>query len=80
MKDKNIINRLNRAEGQIKAVKKMYEEGSECLDMTQQIAAARSALNKVAVKLLEQELKTCYQDSSQEKFSKVLESITKLSK
>jgi len=75
-----ILTRIKRAEGQIKGVRKMYEkEDTDPLEITQQIAAARSALGKVAVKLLEEELKACYEDSSQDRFSKVLESITKIS-
>lgn len=77
--NKDILDRLKKAEGQVKAIRKMCEEGGDQLEITQQIAAARSALGKVAVKLLEEELKACYEDSSQDRFSKVLESITKIS-
>lgn len=77
--DKDVLERLKRAEGQIKAVREMYEGEEDPLEITQQITAARSALGKIAVKLLEEELEACYQDSSKDRFSKVLESITKIS-
>lgn len=77
--NKEILNRLKKAEGQIKAVRKMYEEeAGEPLEITQQITAARSALGKVTVKLLQEELKSCYSKSDQDKITKVLENITKL--
>lgn len=76
---KDILIRLKKAEGQIKAVRKMCEENKDHLEITQQINAVRSALNKVAVKLLEEELKACYTDESQDRFSKVLENITEIS-
>ncbi len=77
--DKELITRLKRAEGQMKAIRKMYEEGRSCLEITQQIAAVRASLNKVAVKLLGHELQTCYQDSNSDRLKKVLDSITKIS-
>ena len=76
--NKDILERIKKAEGQIKAVRKMYEEGAEELEITQQITAARSALSKVSAKLLQEELKTCYSESDQDKIAKVLENISNL--
>ncbi|MFW6283514.1 MAG: metal-sensitive transcriptional regulator [Minisyncoccales bacterium] len=42
---KQIIHQLNRLEGQVKALKKMYKNERKCLDIIQQITAAKSALN-----------------------------------
>lgn len=77
--NKDILERIKKAEGQIKAVRKMYEKGeSDKLEITQQITAARSALSKVSAKLLQEELKTCYSESDQDKIAKVLENISNL--
>ena len=77
--NKDTLERIKKAEGQIKAVRKMYEEGdSDKLEITQQITAARSALSKVTAKLLQEELQSCYSESDQDKIRKVLENIVKL--
>lgn len=54
-----ILSRVNKIEGQIKAVKKMYAEGRSCADIVQQLQAARAALGKVATILLSDEAKRC---------------------
>jgi len=76
--NKDILERIKKAEGQIKAVRKMYEEEADPLEITQQITAARSALSKVTAKLLQEELQSCYSESDQDKIRKVLENIVKL--
>lgn len=40
----DIIKRLRRVEGQIRSIVAMIEEGRNCLDVAQQLAAANSAL------------------------------------
>lgn len=76
-KNKKIVNRLKRAEGQAKAVRKMYEEDKDCLQIIQQITATKAALNKVATKLLEEELQSCYQGSKDDRLQSVLENLIK---
>lgn len=49
----NIIKRLNRIEGQIKGIKKMINGNICCNDVLIQISAARAAMSKVGMKLLE---------------------------
>ena len=44
---KDLINRLNRIEGQIRGIKKMVERSAYCPDILIQVAAANAAL-KVA--------------------------------
>lgn len=55
-----ILSRLKRAEGQLRGVQRMLEEGSPCLDVAQQFSAVRKALDSTYVRmtmcLLEQEL------------------------
>lgn len=49
----NLKSRLNRIEGQVRAINRMIEEDVYCDDVLTQIRATRSALNSVATKLLE---------------------------
>jgi CsoR family transcriptional regulator, copper-sensing transcriptional repressor len=44
---KDILNRLNRLEGQIKGIKHMIEENRSCTDVLTQVAAVRAAANKL---------------------------------
>jgi CsoR family transcriptional regulator, copper-sensing transcriptional repressor len=48
-----IIKRLNKIEGQIKGIRKMIEGNICCNDVLIQISAAKAAINKVGMKLLE---------------------------
>ena len=50
---KSLIDGLSRIEGQVRAVKRMVEERRCCDQVLTQTAAARSALNRVTVKLVE---------------------------
>ncbi len=54
-----VLNRLARIEGHVRAVKKMVEEDTPCPDVLVQIAAVRSALNRVGRIILEDHLQSC---------------------
>ena len=54
----NLKSRLNRIEGQVKAINRMIDEDVYCDDVLTQIRATRSALNSVATKLLEHHMKS----------------------
>lgn len=45
---RNLKSRLNRIEGQVKAINRMIDEDVYCDDVLTQIRATRSALNSVA--------------------------------
>ena len=59
----DVLNRLRRAEGQIRGVQRMIEEGESCLKIGQQISAERKALDSTYVRMtmcfMEQELGSC---------------------
>ena len=55
----NLKSRLNRIEGQVKAINRMIDEDVYCDDVLTQIRATRSALNSVATKLLDHHMKSC---------------------
>jgi len=51
--------RVNRAVGQVEAVRRMVEEDRYCVDVLVQIAAARSALDALGIELLARHVETC---------------------
>jgi len=57
--NKDLANRLNRVEGQVKGIKAMIERGEYCDDILTQISSAKSALNSVAKILVESHMRTC---------------------
>ena len=44
--NKDIINRLKRAEGQLRGIQKMIEDDKECIDIVTQLTAVRSSINR----------------------------------
>lgn len=51
--------RLRRIEGQIKGLQRMLAEERDCTEIAQQIAAARAALDRVAIDLISAGLEDC---------------------
>jgi len=51
--------RLRRSEGQVRGLQKMLEEGRDCAEIAQQVAAARAALDRVAMDLIAAGLEQC---------------------
>lgn len=47
----DLLNRLKRAEGQLRGVQRMIEEGQPCMDIANQMAAVRKALESTHVRL-----------------------------
>lgn len=60
----DLLARLRRVEGQVRGVQKMVDQDVYCIDILTQIAAAESALKKVAVKLLEDHLGHCVAEAA----------------
>lgn len=52
--NQEILNRLARIEGHVRAIRQMIEADRACPEVLLQIAAVRSALNKVAKILLKE--------------------------
>ncbi|MEB5793833.1 copper-sensing transcriptional repressor CsoR [Staphylococcus hominis] len=81
----NLKSRLNRIEGQVKAINRMIDEDVYCDDVLTQIRATRSALNSVATKLLEHHMKSCImekinQGAEEEAMEELLVTFQKLVK
>ena len=58
----NLLNRLNRIEGQIRGIKNMVEKDAYCTDILVQVAAANAALNSFCKVLLANHMRTCVVD------------------
>lgn len=58
-KNKRLISRVNRVEGQIRGIKKMIEKEEHCDDILNQITSIKAALDGVAKVILEAHLREC---------------------
>jgi DNA-binding FrmR family transcriptional regulator len=47
----DLLNRLKRAEGQLRGIQRMIEEGQPCIDIASQMAAVRKALDSAYVRM-----------------------------
>ena len=67
----DVLNRLRRAEGQIRGIHRMVEEGESCLKIGQQFAAVRKALDstylRMTVCFVEQELQARIKPDAEQK-------------
>ena len=61
--DDKAINRLKRAEGQIKGILRMIEEGKECKEVITQLSAARSAIDRTIAVIVSSNLEHCIRES-----------------
>ena len=59
--------RLRRIEGQLKGLQRMLAEERDCTELVQQIAAARAALDRVALDLISAGLERCLREELQGK-------------
>lgn len=64
-KDKYLA-RLKRIEGQARGIHRMVEEDKYCIDILTQISAMKSALENVALGLMDDHLKHCVLDAARE--------------
>ncbi len=78
---KNLINRLNRVEGQIRGIRKMVESDAYCTDIMIQVSAANAALNSFNKVLMSEHIRTCVADDIKaDKFDTVDELVAVLQK
>lgn len=55
----SLLNRLKRAEGQVRGIQKMLESDAYCTDILTQVAAAQAALDAFSRELLDSHIRTC---------------------
>jgi len=54
-----VLKRLRRVEGQVRGLQRMVEDDRYCIDILGQVSAATSALESVALLLLDEHLAHC---------------------
>ena len=76
-----IIKRLKRAEGHLRATIGMFEEGKSCLDLAQQLHAVESAVANAKRELIHDHIENCLDEPDSALKSKAalkeLKAITK---
>ena len=79
--------RLKRIEGQARGIHRMIDEDTHCIDILTQISALTSALENVALGLLDDHLKHCVVDAAkaggpqaEEKIKEASDAIARLVK
>lgn len=81
---RSLVNALSRIEGHVGSVKRMVE-GRRCADeLLTQIAAVKAAMNRVAVKVVEEELRLCLTqcgaDESEQRFDIAMKALSSMLK
>ena len=81
---KKLINRLKKAEGQIRGIQKMVEEDAYCPDILIQVSALTGALNAFNRELLSRHIQTCVHDDigagNNESMDELMEVLQRLMK
>ncbi len=54
--------RLRRAEGQLRGVQRMLDEGAEARQVLVQLAAVKAAVDQVGLRLISRKLRACVDD------------------
>ncbi len=76
-KQKPLLDRMSRIEGQLRGIRKMIEQDTYCDDVINQIEASRSALKSVQLVLLENHIKHCVKAQLQQGEDDVIEEVLK---
>ena len=80
---KDILNRLKRAEGQLRGIQKMIEDEQECIDIVTQLTAVRSSINRTMGLVIGNQITRALQDPNldlgqqEEKLQQALDLIVK---
>ncbi len=69
---KAILRRLHRIEGQVRGIIRMVEEGKSCEEVLTQVAAVRSAMEKVGAHIITSRMKECLHGVSPDSFDEAV--------
>ncbi|QAR70797.1 metal-sensitive transcriptional regulator [Pediococcus acidilactici] len=81
--DQQILNRLKRAEGQIRGIQKMITDGKECSEIIPQLNAVKSGVDRIKGIMVAENLKDCLEnpandkETQDEKIARAIEMIVK---
>jgi len=81
----DITRRLRKVGGQINGIEKMVNDSRYCVDILQQVIAARSALSQVALIIVESHTKSCVvnairDDRAEESIEELMKVLSKFAK
>lgn len=84
-KHDDILPRLRRIEGQVRGITKMVEDQRYCIDIIQQLTAARKALDQVSLKIMNRHVNSCVSDAirkqeGEAKITELMQTITRFVK
>lgn len=74
---KELVNRINRIEGQLRGIKGMIEKHAYCDQILNQISSANAALHGVSKLLLENHMKSCVKEQLQAGDDQVVDEVLK---
>ena len=57
------LDRLARAEGQVRGIRRMVEEGAYCIEILTQIQAVQAALGAIGARILRKHVEHCVADA-----------------
>jgi len=79
-------NRLRRIEGQVRGLQRMVDEDAYCVDILTQVSAVQTALEQVAVNVLDAHVRHCVADAvasdagSDEKLDELMTAVRRFAK
>ena len=62
-KHNQLIPRLKKIEGQVRGIARMVEDGRYCIDIIQQLTAARKALDQASLQIMRGHIDSCVSDA-----------------
>ena len=77
---KHLIPNINRISGQVNGIAKMVDEGKYCIDILNQLKAAKSAIATVEAKILETHIEECVRNSMQSDMDVKIAELVKILK
>ena len=78
----DLLRRLRRIEGQVRGVARMIEEGRDCQETLQQLAAIRAAAHQASLRLMRSFAVECIQasgDSPEEAVEALIQALSRVS-
>lgn len=72
---KDLMNRLNRIEGQVRGVRNMLNEDAYCTDILTQVSAVQAALNSFNKVLLANHIRTCVAEDIRDGKEEVIDEL-----
>ncbi|MDR3495493.1 MAG: metal-sensing transcriptional repressor [Ancalomicrobiaceae bacterium] len=76
----DILKRLKRAEGHLRSVVAMLEDGRPCLDIAQQLSAVEAAIAKAKQQLIHDHIEHCLTPGDSAELKSTLQELKQLAK